>query len=359
MSTPLHLRGVLLPGEEERDVWVADGRFTFDPVPGADTVVERGWILPGLVDAHCHVGIEAAGPVESLDVAREQARTDRDVGALLLRDAGSPLDTRPLLDEPDLPRLVRAGRHIARPKRYLRNYAVEVEPDQLVDEVRRQAAYGGGWVKLVGDWIDRDAGDLAPLWPSDVLTAAVSTAHEAGARVAVHTFATETLVDLIAAGVDSIEHGTGLTEDLIGEVAARGITLTATSLIARSLTGIAEQAERKYPAYSRRMRALAAGYPAVLRDAYDAGVQIYVGSDAGGALPHGLVVDEIQALNDAGVPPDAALGAGSWAARGWLGFPGIEQDAPADLIAYSTDPRADLTALSRPERVVLRGRVLR
>jgi hypothetical protein len=50
--------------------------------------------------------------------------------------------------EPDLPRLIRAGRHIARPKRYLRNFGAEVEPDELVAEVERQAdapTAGSSW----------------------------------------------------------------------------------------------------------------------------------------------------------------------------------------------------------------------
>ena len=75
------------------------------------------WILPGLVDAHCHVGLGPHGAVD-LDEAIGQAETERDVGALLLRDAGSPTDTRSLDDRHDLPRIIRAGRHLARPKRY-------------------------------------------------------------------------------------------------------------------------------------------------------------------------------------------------------------------------------------------------
>jgi len=355
----LHLRGVLLPDEEHRDLWVRDGRLTFEPVAGAQTLAERGWVVPGLVDAHCHVGLQEDGPVADLDVAREQARADRDGGALLLRDAGSPMDTRPLLDEPDLPRLIRAGRHIARPRRYLRNYAAEVEPADLADEVRRQAAYGDGWVKLVGDWIDRDAGDLAPLWPAAALAEAVGVAHDAGARVAVHCFATETIPDLLAAGVDCIEHGTGLTDDLIAELVARGTTLTSTTLVAATLSDIADRAQERFPAYAHRMRAMAAGYPAVLRSAYEAGVTIHVGSDAGGVLPHGLISHEIAALHAAGVPADDALAAGSWAARAWLGLPGLEEGAPADLVVYAEDPRADLSVLGRPDRIVLRGRVVR
>ena len=60
-SAPLHLSGVVLPEGEHRDVWVRDGRFTFESVPGAETVSRGGWLLPGLVDAHCHVGIAPGG----------------------------------------------------------------------------------------------------------------------------------------------------------------------------------------------------------------------------------------------------------------------------------------------------------
>ncbi|MGB9376966.1 MAG: amidohydrolase family protein [Mycobacteriales bacterium] len=359
MSGALHLRGVTLPDEVERDLWVVDGRLTFEPIAGAESIATAGWIVPGLVDAHCHVGLQHDGAVDSLDVARDQARADAAAGALLLRDAGSPLDTRPLLDEQDMPRLIRAGRHIARPRRYIRNYAEEVEPEQLVEEVRCQAAYGGGWVKLVGDWIDRETGDLEPLWPGGVLIDAVRAAHEAGARVAVHTFATETLADLIAAGVDSIEHGTGLTDDLIAQMAERGTTLTSTTLVVGSFGDIAAKAEPKFPVYANRMREMAPRYRDVLRSAYDAGITVHVGTDAGGVFAHGLISHEIVGLHAAGVPASDALAAGSWRAREWLGLPGIAHGAPADLVVYAVDPREDLSTLSEPVRIVLRGRVIR
>ena len=57
----LHLSGVVLPEGEHRDLWVRDGRVTFDPVPGAEAVSRGGWLVPGLVDAHCHVGIGRGG----------------------------------------------------------------------------------------------------------------------------------------------------------------------------------------------------------------------------------------------------------------------------------------------------------
>ena len=90
----------------------------------------------------------------------QQAIADRDAGALLIRDCGSAADTSWVHEREDLPRLIRAGRHIARTKRYIRNYAHEVEPDELPAYVAQEAQRGDGWVKLVGDWISRDAGDL-------------------------------------------------------------------------------------------------------------------------------------------------------------------------------------------------------
>ena len=69
--------------------------------------------MPGLVDAHCHIGLDAHGAVDEA-TTEEQAVADRDAGALLLRDCGSPADTRWVHERDDLPRLIRCGRHIAR-----------------------------------------------------------------------------------------------------------------------------------------------------------------------------------------------------------------------------------------------------
>jgi imidazolonepropionase-like amidohydrolase len=359
VSGALHLRGVVLPEGEERDLYVQAGRLSFEPVPGAETVLSGGWLVPGLVDAHCHVGLAQDGWVTEPAALAAQARVDRDGGALLIRDCGSPVDTRPLLDQADLPRLVRAGRHLARPKRYIRELAQEIEPDQLVDAVAEQAGYGGGWVKLVGDWIDRDQADLAPLWPATVLRAAVDRAHALGAKVAVHVFGEAALPGLIAAGVDSIEHGTGLSDDQLGVLAEHGTALVPTLINIDNFPAIAAQAEEKFPAYAAHIRRLHAGSRDRVRAAYEAGVPIFAGSDAGGGVAHGRLVDEIHALHAAGLPPAAALAAGSWAARTWLGLPGLTDGAPADLIAYATDPRADLTTLHTPTRIILRGHLIR
>ena len=118
-SAPLHLHGVVLDetaqaGDGPRDLWIDEhGLFADGPIADAPTI--SGWILPGLVDAHCHVGIGPDGPVE-LEEARAQGHVDAAAGALLLRDCGAPIDTRPLDDDPAMPEIVRAGRHLARPQ---------------------------------------------------------------------------------------------------------------------------------------------------------------------------------------------------------------------------------------------------
>jgi len=353
----LHLRGVLLPEGEPRDVWVVDGLVRLEPVLDAITLVQQGFLLPGLVDAHCHVGLESDGAVPD-ERAEQHALAERAAGALLLRDAGSPADTRWIDDRQDLPRLIRAGRHIARPKRYLRNYGAEVEPDALVAEVERQAPRGDGWVKLVGDWIDRDVGDLAPLWPVEAARAAIDRAHELGARVTAHVFGEQAVAELVEAGIDGIEHGTGIDADVIAMMAERQVALVPTMLQLDNFERYAEQGQARFPRYAAHMRALYARRLDTFAAAHDAGVPIYAGTDAGGYLPHGLVAQEIAALAPI-LGPEGALAAGSWAARSWLGRPDTLVDgAPADLIILDADPRRDLAVLRTPQFVILRGRVV-
>ncbi|HEX5401444.1 MAG TPA: amidohydrolase family protein [Pseudonocardiaceae bacterium] len=356
--TALHLRGVVLPDDEPRDLWVVNGRVRTSPVPNAETVFDGGFLVPGLVDAHCHIGIGPDGPVELAEAAG-QAETDRDAGTLLIRDCGSPIDTRPLQERLDLPRIVRAGRHLARPKRYLPYVGIDIEdPSLLTAAVVEQAEYGDGWVKLVGDWIDRSAGDLAPLWSDDVLAAAIDAAHQAGARVTAHVFGEDALPGLVNAGIDCIEHGTGLSTDVIDEMARRGTALVPTLINTENFPGIADSAT-KYPVYAKHMRALHARSAATVGAAIEAGVPVYAGTDAGGGVEHGRIAAEVIALAGVGLAPAAAIGAASWQARAWLGWQSLTEGAPADVVGYSTDPRSDLTALHTPSRILLRGRIVR
>ncbi|MFE0675004.1 amidohydrolase family protein [Streptomyces sp. NPDC058867] len=356
----LHVRGRILVGPEDvRDeLWVVGGRIAYGRPAGArDVRTVDGWALPGLVDAHCHVGLGAHGPVDR-DVAEQQALTDREAGTLLIRDAGSPSDTRWVDDREDLPKIIRAGRHIARTRRYIRGYAHEIEPADLVEYVAQEARRGDGWVKLVGDWIDRDLGDLAPTWPRDAVEAAIAEAHRLGARVTAHCFAENSLRDLVEAGIDCIEHATGLTDDLIPLFAERGVAIVPTLVNIATFPKLAKGGEAKFPRWSEHMRRLHERRYDTVRGAYDAGIPVFVGTDAGGTLPHGLVAAEVAELVTAGLPAQDALAAATWSARAWLGRPGLEEGAPADLVVYGTDPRADVRVLAAPRRIVLDGRVV-
>ncbi|MEP6666927.1 MAG: amidohydrolase, partial [Nocardioidaceae bacterium] len=84
MTETFKVSGKVLPSGEPRDLYVADGHITYEPAADVDTVAE-GWIVSGLVDAHCHIGLDEHGAVPD-DVAEEQALADRDAGALLVRD---------------------------------------------------------------------------------------------------------------------------------------------------------------------------------------------------------------------------------------------------------------------------------
>jgi imidazolonepropionase-like amidohydrolase len=357
MPTSQLFRGPVLPDGEARDLYVVDGRVTLEPQSGAETVAE-GWIVPGLVDAHCHIGLDDHGAIPD-DEAEAQAVQDRDAGALLIRDAGSAADTRWIHDRDDLPRLIRCGRHIARTKRYIRNYADEVEPGELAAAAAREARAGDGWIKLVGDWISRDEGDLAPSFPADAFAEAIAAAHAEGARVTAHCFGHDVLPGLIDAGIDCIEHGTGLDESLIDAMAARGTALVPTVMQLDKFPEYAEAGQARFPAYAATITDLHARRRATIMAAYDAGIPLYAGSDGGGVSRHGNLAGEVLAMAELGMPPEYALGAASWRAREWLGWNAtLDEGAPADFVVYDRDPRADLTALLSPRRVVLRGAVV-
>ena len=120
-SPVLHLRGHVLigPDEERPEAWVVGGRVTYEaPLAHADEAVDvEGWVVPGLVDAHCHVGLDADGAVDRDDAGGAGARRPRRRGpAAARRRIGGrhPLDRRPRRPAPDHP-----GRPAHRPAQAL------------------------------------------------------------------------------------------------------------------------------------------------------------------------------------------------------------------------------------------------
>ena len=92
-----------------------------------------------------------------------------------------------------------------------------------------------------------------------------------------------------------------------------------------------------------------------LHDLGVASVAVYADDDA--ASPHVAAAHQAVALGAIG-GAEFALGAASWRARDWLGRPCLAEGERADLVAYTSDPRQDLTVVRHPRYVVLRGRIV-
>jgi imidazolonepropionase-like amidohydrolase len=351
----LRLRGRLLPDGEHRDVYVVDGRFTFTHDGPATTLLDGGWLVPGLVDCHAHLSMSSpAGDAPPLDRVRASALAQRDAGVLLVREPGSPDLASAELDGADgLPRVLTAGRFLAAPGRYFPGLAREVEPAGLPEAVRQEAAGAGGWVKVIGDFF-QPGGRIEPSWSAADLRAAATAAHEAGARIAVHATDPVTIGDALAAGFDSIEHGTGMTRELVEVLAEQGAAWVPTLLVGDGVRALANAMD---PAGGRAVHGWLDALPGLVVAAANAGVTVLAGTDAG-MVPHGWIVREVERLLAAGVPAAAALAAASWAARRYLGAPLIEEGAPADLLAFPDDPRSRPELLTRPALILLRGEVV-
>src|ERR1700733_4197190 len=85
----LHVRGIVLPEREERSLWIDGGVLREDPVAGADTVADGGWLLPGLVDVHTHPGAEQPGDPFDESVLRTDLAEHAAAGVLLIRAPGT------------------------------------------------------------------------------------------------------------------------------------------------------------------------------------------------------------------------------------------------------------------------------
>lgn len=349
----LHLRGTILPDGQIRELWLLGDRITFDrPAGDHETIAGWGWVLPGLVDAHTHPGHRKDGSFAE-DVYVVQCRESAAAGVSAMRVPGTvrriPDELR---DGAGLPRISAGGRWLAwsglGPTDTDRHHVV----DDLVSCAVAEAGASGGWCKLIGDWEP-----FAPGVSEDLLRRVVTAVHEVGGRVAVHCQTEAGCRAAVLAGVDSLEHGMHLDPDLIDVMSRQGTALVPTiDAFAKDLVRV-----RAKPPGPRRDWYLNgfSGLLATTRAAHEAGVAVYAGTDAVGPTRFGDVATEVEWLVRAGVPTADAVAAASWRGRQWLGLPGLTEGAPADLVVFDTDPRVDVSALRRPRRIVLRGRVVR
>jgi imidazolonepropionase-like amidohydrolase len=343
------VRGIELPfGSGPRSWWIdAAGAAHDDPVEQAEPL-PGGFILPGLVDAHAHPAL-GAGPSGPQALTREAARANlldwALTGVTLVRDTGSPGGLSLELDrEPGMPALEAAGRFLAPAGRYFPDLLVTpVAEDELVSAALHEIGRGATWVKLIADFPDLAAG-AGPdqTYGLATVTALADAVHGAGGRVAAHT-TTSLAGQLVAAGVDSIEHGTALDEDAIRAMAEHGTAWTPT-LGATLYLGEQPPPDREEAVAELRDR-LAYLLPLAVR----LGVPVLAGTDVKGSLP-----GEVALLASLGLTAPEALAAASTWPRHFIGA-----GARADIVTYHHDPRDDPDQLARPAAVVVGGTRLR
>ena len=336
---------------------VTDGRIRRVGDDQRERAQHVGFIVPGMADAHCHIGYSDDGSVSPEEMV-SQAGATLASGVTLVRDCGVPVDNSGVRDLVG-PRLIRCGHHVARPKRYMRGLPLNVEDQRELPGVLVDMARGSdGWVKIVGDWIDRSGGadsDLMPLWEPAVLRDAVAAVHEAGARIAVHAFSHRVIDSLIEAGVDDIEHGSGIDADQASEIAARGIAVTPTLRQVELFRDFAAQAGTKYPVYAATMQAMYDNRREHFQMLLDADVLLLQGTDSGGYQEHGSIAGELDLWARWGASARTIIDASTWVTQLYLGRPGLVEAGPADLLILDEDPRTDPLAMTRPRAVYVGG----
>ncbi len=344
-----HLQGRVLPDDADRDVYVVDGRISFTPVADATTLGTGLVLVPGLADAHAHLSLAspAGDDAPAGERVRASARAHLEAGVLAVREPGSPdRASRGLGPDAGLPRVTTAGRFLAPAGRYFPGLAREVNDGELVEAALEELAWSGGWVKLIGDSPIPGPG-MTRTFSEAAVVAATRAVHAAGGRVAMHCALPDVIQSAIEARIDTLEHATFLQADQVPSLAAYGGSWVPTLSINEAIRGMLPST----------MGELIDRMPLALAAAAAAGVPILAGTDAGMG-PHGRVRHEIELLARYGLTPEQALGAGSWRTRELLGLPGIAEGAPADLVAFDTDPRDDLGVLAAPRIRVLDGTVL-
>ncbi|WP_394613532.1 amidohydrolase family protein [Lentzea sp. JNUCC 0626] len=338
----VRISGTVLPSREQVSFVVSGDRLHTEP----STQDPGLWLLPGLVDVHSHAGMEQPGDTYSHTQFRRHMLDHLAAGVLTVRSPGSPDPIRDRPDDPDLPHLVRAGAWLATPGRFFPDYGRRVTEADLVTAAVEEASTG--WCKVIGDWMPDD-----PPVSLDVLTAVVTAVHAIGARVAVHCQTEAGCRNAVLAGADSLEHGMHLDHSLLPQMAAQGTALVPTfTTFAKISADIPDTVDPRVRDWL--LTGWEHAFPTV-RAAHEAGVTVLAGTDN---KPCGEVAGEIAWLIKAGMPVEAAIGAGSWTAREWLGLPGLTDGGYADVVAYDADPVQDPSVLTRPSRIILRGKVI-
>jgi imidazolonepropionase-like amidohydrolase len=360
-------------------VAIADGRIeAIGPneaidQKGADVVDAGGAVIvPGMVDSHSHLTLQGGShwlahaddpPSVLRQVARDNAKRLVQAGVLWARDVGAPnADGRPIsLDvrdelsgKPGDPYIRVAGTWIDQTA-----YPDAMHGDGLTAAALQQLDFGTDLVKI---YLDVPGGAKDAAFGLAALRAATDAVHARGAKVACHSTYLDGARVAAEAGVDSIEHGMELDDDVARTMKRNNVTLTSTLSVFASWESFARTTSiDRFTTEEGRQRVAKRkeGAYASVAAAKRAGVRIATGSDfGGGSVRAGHLAWEVELLVAAGLTPREALVAATRAGGELLGHEHagrIEEGMPADLVLVHGDPLSDARALWRVWAVFQRG----
>jgi imidazolonepropionase-like amidohydrolase len=232
--------------------------------------------------------------------------------------------------------------------------------DQCREAVRYQMKWGANVIKISasgGVMSEADPVDVPQLTP-DELTAIVSEAHHWKRKVAAHAHGDLAARQAIEAGVDSIEHGSFLTESTLRLMKAKGVYLVPTRM---ALYWVNKEAGTYPPQIAAKARAAYAAHADMFKTALRVGVPIAFGTDSG-VSTHGLNAMEFGLMTELGMSPASALLAGTREAAKLLGIDSevgtLEAGKVADIVAVPGNVLRDIHATEHPILVMQGGKVI-
>lgn len=382
-------------------VLVQGGRITAAgpgvAVPAGATVIDLGdaTLLPGFIDSHTHLTFESGDnyiqdffqglrrPItEQVFYGAQNARKTLEAGFTTVRDVGS-------LDDLDVglrnaindgltpgPRMLVAryalgatGGHCDQtgfpPNTFGPEPGVEKGILHGANEgrqaVRLDIKYGADVIKMCASGGVLSLGDdvAAPQLTDEELTAIIDEAHRLKRKTAAHSHGDLAARAAVKAGIDSIEHGSFLTDETLGLMKSKGTFLVPTCMAGQWTGG---KLERFPPAIAAKAKSAFAAHDEMFRRAVRSGVKIAFGTDSG-VSPHGLNAKEFGFMVELGMTPAAALKTAGPAAAELLGLSDrigtLEAGKDADIVAVPGDPLKDIHLTENVIFVMKDGKVFK